>query len=509
MQKRKITIILLSLNHDEIQKFELFVSCNYFNKSKYLVDLLRNIVHAIEKGFVQNEKKFNDKSVIDKVLKEVNQPHVALNQYCTNLMKLFEDFIYQEGISYNNQIEYKKDLAIRKHLEFTKFLIDRSKSFDSLNKFVQNDLEKGDAYHQNLFKNYEFRNANYYYYRFLYSFKQSDFISSFNRTKGVELSNSLYLFTVYFILNSLKLICLSATRNSIFNEHLNFDLQKEVELLADSEPYKSIDTIKIWKATLDLLNNTNLETYTKLKELAFNCNILEFSKEELYSILTIIDNKCKFIFKGIKLYEELFEINEFIDHSNLLLVDGYISEMRIRNYIHFALNINQPDKASQILEKYKNLITSEFRTDVYHFLKAKIFFKQKKYNEATDLLIRFVKLFPNHAFKIDALYLSPILIAYEQNDDIINMYIDRFSSFLSYNTENLSENHKLVLINFKNKMSQILGYKNKISLSITEKEKFQSFIAEISQLNNSEIAEREWLLEKTDELIIKFKIKTI
>ena len=193
--------------------------------------------------------------------------------------------------------------------------------------------------------------------------------------------------------------------------------------------------------------------------------------------------------------------------NNVILAQGYLPENKFRNFITIALHLQKNNWAEQFLEKYKDSIHSQYTEDVYFTLKAKILFKQKKYDEALIILQEKIKNFPNLIFKTEVIYTMPIQIAYEQEDDILDTYLERFNSFLHYNQENLNERPKTAFLNFKNRLNQIKNYHSALRLDSIEKQHLLDLEADITKVHNQELAEKEWLLEKIRELKVRFKVK--
>jgi hypothetical protein len=509
MIKRKVTIVLQSFTSDELNKLQSFLKSPYFNRNENLLFLLQYIINAIEKKWTKDPKKFNDDIALKKAFKGILQPANTINQSCSNLLRLTESFIYHEGLGYLSHEEFKKDSSIRKDIELNKFYINRCKTNDEMIRIVQNDFDKGELYFENVFNDFDFRNSDYFYYRFLLSYKRTTFLNSQSNSKGIEIGNTLNNFIIYFILTSLRLMCLSITRNILFNENHVFYFYNNVIELAQKEPYSNIYAVKLWSNTLHLYENPTVENYYKVKSLVNEENAKELQSEEIYTILTILNNQCITIISDKDLYNEMFELCELMVKNNVMIAQGFIPEMKIRNCITIALHLGKTKWAEQFLEKFKDSIHSQFKDDVYYFLKAKIAFAQKKFNITYDLINEKIKDFPNILIKIEVIYVLPILIAFEEKDEMIDTFLDRFNSFLSYNQENLNERHKNGYLVFKNKLKQIKHYSTAINLSSSEKNDVLNLKKEITGIHNQEIAEKDWLLVKMEELILKFKIKEI
>ena len=507
MIKRKISIILQTFSQDELQKLEDYAKSPYFNKDEKLVLLLQYISNVLAKKWINEERKFNDELALKKVFGSKAAPKNAINQLCSNLLRLTENFIYQEGLSFQNPTEYKKDLAIKKSIDLNKFYVNRSRTNEDIIKLVQNDIDKGEVFFEQIFSDYSYRNADYYYYRFLFSYRQSNFLSSMQSAKGIEIGATIHNFTVYYILVSLRLLCLSTNRKALFNEKQNFQLQDEVEKLATEAPYSEILSIKLWYAALKLFKNPNVENYHQLKNLLWKNDLTHLHSEELYTLLSALNNQSAMVVAPDDLYAEMFEIVEFMEVNDVILAQGYLPENKFRNIITTALNLKNTHWAEQFLEKYKDSIHSQYTEDVYFTLKVKILFKQKKYDEALNILQEKIKNFPNLIFKTEVIYTMPIQIAYEQEDDILDTYLERFNSFLHYNQDNLNERPKTAFLNFKNRLNQIKNYHSSLRLDSIEKQHLLDLEADITKIHNQELAEKEWLLEKIRELKVRFKVK--
>jgi hypothetical protein len=507
MIKRKVVIVLKTFSDDELTKFDEYIQAPYFNKNVQLTKLYHYIRKAFKKNISNDYRKFNDELYLKDCFKGEKQSPNTVNMNCFYLLNQVRNFIYQEGLGHKNREDFNQKLDILREIELNSFYVDRSKANESLVQIVQNEIDKGENYFDNVFAKYEYRNADYYYYRFLFSYNHSDFLNSFQREKGIEIEKMMQYFTSYFILNSLKLICFSSTRNSIFKENQFFSLKNEVIKLANSEPFKHIVSINLWLSTIELITNSNILNYSILKKLLEENDLKNIKQDEIYTIFSILKNQSTLIFQNDNLYIEMFEIYELMENNNVILALGYIPEVKIRNFIIISLHLQKTKKAEQILEKYKNKIQSQYKEDVYYTLRARILFKQKKYEEALNLLNDSIKNFPNIIFKVEVIYTLPIQIIYEQNSELLDVYLDRFNSFLHYNQDNMNKRLINAFLNFKNKLNQIKSFQKAINLNIVEKKELLSLSEEIKATNNQQIAEKEWLLEKAEELKVRFKIK--
>ena len=95
----------------------------------------------------------------------------------------------------------------------------------------------------------------------------------------------------------------------MFNEKQNFQLQNEIEKLAIETPYSEILSIQLWYAALKLFKNPNIENYYQLKNLLWNNDLENLQSEELYTLLSALNNQSAMVVAPDDLYAEMFQIS--------------------------------------------------------------------------------------------------------------------------------------------------------------------------------------------------------
>lgn len=173
-------------------------------------------------------------------------------------------------------------------------------------------------------------------------------------------------------------------------------------------------------------------------------------------------------------------------HRDGTVSDG-ILHSAVRNIIVIALKLEQSDWALNFLEEHKTKIIAANPAEqqrFYHFNKACYYFQLKRYDEALFLLKRD---FDDERYRLAARALE-IKLFFEKNGkkekeiDFLENRIAAFETYLSRNT--LSELDKAGYRNFLKFVKRLNKQKRITSKDLEEKS----------------IAEREWLLEKVQQM---------
>lgn len=478
-QNQPICIELLNSFSDvELENFQHFINCPYFNTDKSIVSLFE----ALNK-YVLRTQNFNEeiqKIVFGKVFglankfeKLTHKEKKHLNAKLSLLKKIAEQFLVIKGLQSKKTHFY--DLLLEQLSERRQF-----KSFDKHIKQIEYILE-----HQQ-------KDLNYYQLKkVLETYKTEYSLLTSTIYKG---KNDLYelnycIDSEYLLLKIRYYITMLSVQQTLKIDY-DTSFSKSIDEIINIKSFKNNPPIIVGKATVTLLKYYEKKYYEHLLWL-----LKKYSKELTedhikYSFAIAINFCIRKIREGKMSYSDAFKLYEEMDNQNLLIEDKFVAVLNLKNYISAACRVNKFEKAKHIVEKYRFYINKADRDNVCNYNYGVIAFYEKNYNKALNYFIR-ADLGQDANLKVVILKCH-----YEMDADYDERTMQIFRSAQKF----FKDNKQLTTVRKRSYRNfiQILIYIYKIKFNATKmvlqkvKEKL------IAQDVNSD---REWLTTKMDELI--------
>lgn len=451
MKNIKLFELLSSLQPDEWKAFQRYLRFSYQRNDANTIELFL----ALDRFY----PRFNDPTLTkEKLFKKIflKQPYNEnkINKLFSEMIKQFEDFVSTFNLSEDHLFISCK---------LSRFYLERS----LYKHFISNQKEfikRIESHPQGTYRNWM---------QYQYEELQLSYGLKINERNG-HYQITYDALHELFESEKLRWVNLSLINHQpILNEHLNSNLYY------------------IAQKQLNKLLTTGDEMY-------FN-ELLEWSKKQLIhfedeasrEILGVLkDFAIKNINSGVKEYYNILLdiIDQYIHHNIIREADGYIKTATYKNYITSCLKTRQLEKAEDFLEKFKDWVDPEYQNEVYLFNKANILFEKRKFDDVMYILNN--NMFDDIFYKLNTKRLL-IKTYYEQelmNGKFSDVYENALGAFKKY-------------IYSQNDLSEIYLNANKHFIKIAsqlqyvfDKKKKNELIQEIS--NISQLAEREWLIEK-------------
>lgn len=470
--------LLSSFSQKEIKEFGEFLRSPYFNKRKAVIklfDLISKAYPSFESEAISKEKLFTKlfpgKKYNDGTLR-------VLSHYLFDLAEKFTAYKTFE----NNGIDYNITLA--------QGLIDRKQYKLSGKKITLTieDVKKsgltGEKYYESL---YRLETENLHYLEQMYSGVYEKFLDKADFTKVYKNLNRYYLISMmktYVNLLNLKYIYKKDLNAELFEKSLkNFSI----------EQYKDEPLIEIYYYLIKMLTEgDNREHFDRLKELRAQ-NKKELTKNDLIDININMENFCHRKIRGgdDTYFRELFNIYSEELREGIYLVDAYMTPIFYKNVVLSGLKVNEHDWVKNFIHEHKSSLRKEYREGTFGYCLALYEYKMKNYEKSLELLtcIKFDELY----LKIDSKTLQMLLFYEMDSLDALQSALDAFRHFIS-NNKLIPENRKPIFLNFYRYTNKLLSCRFNGSKSNIE-------FLKISLQKESMVVNKEWLIQKYDELI--------
>lgn len=335
-------------------------------------------------------------------------------------------------------------------------------------------------------------------YRFLYQYfkSQEDNFYRFHFTKDVKeqyesiiaIMNHAERFSdLVFLKNYCSLITFTNVYQSI-----PFALpQKKLEDIQQKNWGELHYEFAVYLRLIDLLTIKSTDGYYRFKETLFQ-NFEVWDEDEKVNFLAYLLNyTTNAINKGMtEFIQEQYNLFRYFEEKGYFLLRGYINSGRINNVVHIYLRMGKYELAEDFVKKYILLLNVSDRESCLHFNMARILFEKSQYKLSLRELLRV-------EYGHDSFYSfnSKLLLLknyYElQETDAFDSLCSSFKEFTRKN-KMLSNDYKSFYLNF------IKMTKKLYQATPTKKKKLEKEI-----LENAQIAEKNWLLEKSHILAVK------
>jgi len=381
-------------------------------------------------------------------------------------------------------------IAIREHIILTEF--ESNNIFTQkvwMDHLTEKKLKKNIQY--NLETESNFTNSDY---KFLFNFfkSQESNFNAYNYNQDIKfrfntiisvMKNAEIFSDLIFIKNYCALISLTNVYQSI---PFNLPLEKFNEIKTKNWD-RELPEFDVYLSLIDLLIEKDLKSYKKYKEKLFN-NFDIWEDDEKVNLLVYLLNYSTFqINRGnTSFIDELYNLFIYFEDNKIFTIKSYINNTRINNVIHIYLRKKAFEKAENFISKYVVLLEDDLVESCRHFNLARIKFENKFYKDSLRELLQ-VDFGRDAFYSLNSKYLL-LKNYYElKESDALESLCNSFKEYIRKNKV-ISESHKTSSLNFIKMVNKIYG---------ATKSKAKELEIEISQ--STQIAEKNWLIEKIKE----------
>lgn len=461
MYKSKLVQVFVKLTSQEQVLLRSFLKDACFNKHPQVI-LLYEVLFAARENIVELEKEL----VFQKLFPKEKHNDLALRHVMSYLLKQIERFgiIYaREKSSLEN---HHDEILFYSHLEYEKGID------EALLKYA-NEVKKNEVLTT------EEIYAKYMIDSFAYNYAIKNRRTDVSHL--IELNKSL---DEFFILSKLKVACNIVNQQNIFNQTIDsgffIDLMEYV-----SKSYLTNQMISLYYHIYRLVS-TNDEAHYASSVASFQDCLSIRKKSDLKDALLLLINFCiKKINQGFVHYEQEVFHHYKVGLDNKILVDRkLLSPFTYSNALNIAIKLNDLLWADATLERYKEILDTEYPLDYYSLNKAKVLVANKKFNEALDFVnkVEINDLLTQLQLRIVQLKIFIELDEYR----IAESYIANFKQLIK----------RKGMINYhKTNFNKIAGYMLKlIHLAPYSKTAKLKLISDISK--EPVLSEKAWFMEK-------------
>ncbi len=471
MQNSKLIILLKALNADEFRQFYRYLKSPFFTKSKEVIQFY-DYIRKYYPNFVDDKL---DRAAIFAALypkEKFNGPR--LRNLMMKITKILEQyFIYLE---YQQDDFQKKKLLTHIYGRRNINVIYEQKTKELLTHLDEQVFRDGCFFYDNFVLHRD-------YYFHLHTLKQGRNVE----TLKIAWDN----FNQYTELERLK---------------MGIEFKNRTRIYAECHPLDT-NAIKVGKQNIVfailqkidcLLEHDDTTLFKEVKDL-FLANTTKISPKDSLFILPILLNYAirNVPKEELKYLKEAFELYQFGLNSQLILIDGKISETAFLNIVIMGAKLKAYDFVKQFLIDYETLLNTPTKEDLKTLAQSFLLFHQAQYQSVMDLLQQFA--FQNVFYKLNAksLLLRTYYTLYETDSTYYQMILSNCDAFerLIRRTTSIHQDRQNAYLNFVLLLRKLTKTRHKLSFK-------KSIQLELTHLLNNfkEVIARDWIEHKLNDL---------
>lgn len=228
---------------------------------------------------------------------------------------------------------------------------------------------------------------DYLHAQYLLEMEHYAFAESRRRTTSNNLQELSETLDIRIISGKLRQSCLLLAHQAVFKTDYNYTFLPELLQYLENSTYLENPAIGMYYYCYRALTENNPVHFQQFKEELLK-NQSRFSVDELRDCFLMAINYCiKQINQGLGEYQrEAFDLFKSALVSDVLVIDGYISRFSYTNIVASGLKLKEFAWVDQFLDEYKQLLEPRYRSNYYHYCRARYFVDLKDYEKAMPLL---------------------------------------------------------------------------------------------------------------------------
>ncbi|MBI1226779.1 MAG: hypothetical protein GC192_16205 [Bacteroidetes bacterium] len=479
------TLSLLEI--EQMPRLLRFVSSPYFNseveKAESPTVILCN--YLIERLPIDEDELIDENDLFEQLFPSKKFVQGKVDKVMSALLKLVRLFIIYENSEFNEEINQSLILA--------KFF--RMKDWDE--KFSSEIIKiKG------ILKNAVLKDENLYFQTLAAEQEIHAFENRKNYRKGdVNLSTLLISLDQFYLYNKYKYSMLLIQQQRFVEVKLDEGILKTnyIREGVSKNIFEKNLTLNIYELMLQLLNgeSENLLFLFNKVQLFIEANIHLLTLQEVKDMQAYLRNFCtaQHNLGDINFLDRLFQLYQHNLENGYIHDDGKINASTFVNIVSVGLRLKKYEWVKGFLDKNKGKIYgTHYTEEVYNLNAANYFFHVKDYEQSWVLLDW---TFEDIYLKLASKRLE-VKILFEQN--LLDMLDSKVNALKVY----LSRTDKMVISTTIKKMNTaFLNYLSQILNPNTLHNRMRILKIKEKILAQKAVAEREWLLEKVEELLQK------
>ncbi|MEM6724501.1 MAG: hypothetical protein AAF598_10715 [Bacteroidota bacterium] len=467
---QKLFRVLEALSSAEVTAFRKYLQSPYFNERDELVQLFELwLQHYPIQGRLPADEKIWLLLFPNKAFEAV-----LYRRLFSDLLRLCRHFLSIQNLSPENQ------------------------SLGILQALNQKDLDKQFAQERNKLdqnlKKQGLRNSDFFLTAFRAEVEQETYLlKQYKRSLKTNLDQKDYLLDCFFLSTKLKHYCNALNYKNVLNVDIPIGLVEALlEEIKDSPYLKEPAVLAYYLVMLTLKEPDQAKHFQDLR-IALADHAPCFPEQELRDLYIFAQNYC---IKKINLGQQdylraLFNLYQVMLETRIIFADDELPPTVYKNIITLGLRLEEYDLTANFIRDYDAFLPDAHRSDAMAYNLAKLHFHKQEY----DQVIQFLRdlEYRDVYYAVDGRWL--LAKTYYETDEFgaLDNLLDTFRLFLM--------RQKVISNANKTQYLKQVRYLKMLSKTLPSDKKRLGNIREKIQTTSNQ-AEKNWFLEKVDELLI-------
>lgn len=480
MKNSKLVSLLSKLSQKEFKEFGKFVKSPYFNSNSNIIKLY----DLIAKYFPDfNNPNLTKENIYNYIYPGEKYNDSTARGLLSAALKLGEEFLAVTHLR-NDEYKYKNFLLTE---------LAHRKTFDLFNIHLKN--------FRNELESLSIKDEDY----FLEKFKIETLLSTIESKAYIPLTqkdipgdthtrDSDNLIT-YFLITMLKRYNYLLTKTGSFNVSLDLKFFDEIFNYLSKIDLNEIPPLNYhYNRAMLYISGMNEKYFLLLKKIFYD-DFENLNHSERYNLLATLQNYCVQANrdKSENTSEIQYKLYKFAIEKDILTFNEVepIHHIFFTNIVVVALSLDKINEAKEFIQNYKSRLAPERAESVVNLNLAKVYFKEKKYDES---LLSLALVHPDDVFSKASIKNLYAMIYYDKGmiEELV-LLLDSYRSFLNSNIilgDKLKENH----FNFVSLLTRLIKLKD-----VGAKSEIEYLNHEAKTMKS--LLSKPWLIEKIKELL--------
>jgi hypothetical protein len=232
------------------------------------------------------------------------------------------------------------------------------------------------------------RNAYYHqnHYHLLWESHQHNYtLNPTDVSQLRELSNAA---DVVYLCQKLRVVCLLAAHQSVYQADIEHDQEKELMVMAERAAYADEPAIAVYMVCYRMLRKPDEAEYFQQFKAILMERSSNFSEEEVHGLFILAINYCvRKINSGQDKYSsEVLALYKTGLSNGYLFENGILRRFTYYNIVAAGLQSNELEWVRYFIHEYKNRLEKKYRESLFGFNLARLEYAHQNYGYVLDLL---------------------------------------------------------------------------------------------------------------------------
>lgn len=362
MEKSTLVRLIRSFSPVELRDVRKFLHSPFFNRRQDLIDLFEHLAGS------SGTKK-------EDVRRRLSPPAAPLDDQKLRLLMSYLHSLLEQYVALKEITADK--LSVQLHLATGYRKRRLNETFERTQKSLEKEMEMQPL-----------RNLTYHELRFQLQWETHQLNYVQNPTDVSRLHHLSGMADVIYLAQKLRLICLLAAHQTIYQSGTAPNPDEAVIIYAERPEFAALPAVAVWLHCYRMLRQPAEETHFQ----QFKLILLEqsecFSEEEIHGLYILAINYCvrRLNAGDDRFFREAFVLYKEGLGKGYLFEDGMLSRFTYHNVVATGLRLGELEWVRYFISEYKNRLEKPYRESAFSYNLARLEYESGHYDHVLELL---------------------------------------------------------------------------------------------------------------------------